>query len=189
MTEPMTIDLDRLLKLRLVVARYGEMDGAGWWNTNGVLGRRGGLLMSRGFPKTRHFAQARLVFEVARSRCTQRFSIVPGAITLWNLPAQLEEEFDARWAHWIRESESWAEFFDSLEGCSGDLLAMLREHALVDSEQENEVARMRRSAEGRSVPLAGTRKVDDETITLLAASFSRGEKGKPAIPYAVVESL
>ncbi len=27
------IDLDRLLKLRLLVARFGEMDLARWWNT------------------------------------------------------------------------------------------------------------------------------------------------------------
>ena len=29
------IDLDRLLRLRLVVARSGEMDLARWWNTKG----------------------------------------------------------------------------------------------------------------------------------------------------------
>ena len=27
------LDLDRLLRLRLVVARHGEMDLAEWWNT------------------------------------------------------------------------------------------------------------------------------------------------------------
>ena len=31
-------DLDLLFKLRLLVARYGEMDVAKWWNTNGILG-------------------------------------------------------------------------------------------------------------------------------------------------------
>jgi hypothetical protein len=33
------IDFDRLLKLRLVVGRVGEMDLAKWWNTRGQLGR------------------------------------------------------------------------------------------------------------------------------------------------------
>jgi len=160
------------------------MDGAGWWNTNGVLDKKGGLLMSRGFPKTRRFAQARLVFEVARSRSTERFPSAPGTITLWNLPAQLEEAFDSRWAEWLENSDSWKAFFDSLEGRTGDLLAMLRDRDLLDPQQESEVGRLRRSAEGRSVPLSGARKVDDETITLLAAGFSRGEKGKPAIPFA-----
>ena len=41
-----TIDLNRLFKLRLIVARYGEMDGARWWNTDGVLGRKGSVLSS-----------------------------------------------------------------------------------------------------------------------------------------------
>jgi hypothetical protein len=31
-------DLDQLLKLRVIVARFGEMDVAGWWNTKGQLG-------------------------------------------------------------------------------------------------------------------------------------------------------
>ena len=97
----MTIDLRRLFKLRLIVARHGEMDGARWWNTNGVLGSKGSLLMSRGFPKTHHFAQARLVFEVARARSAARFPSVPGCITLWDLPADVEDEFDAQWAQWL----------------------------------------------------------------------------------------
>ena len=40
MTE-VPLDLDRLLKLRLVVARFGEMDGARWWNTSGQLATSG----------------------------------------------------------------------------------------------------------------------------------------------------
>ena len=40
------ISLDRLLKLRLVVARHGEMDRAGWWNTNGMLGRHGAIALA-----------------------------------------------------------------------------------------------------------------------------------------------
>ena len=44
-----SIDLDPLLRLRLVVARYGEMDRAGWWNTNGMLGRYGAIVLERGF--------------------------------------------------------------------------------------------------------------------------------------------
>lgn len=181
-------DFNRLLKLRLIVARFGEMDGAGWWNTNGVLDNKGGLLLGRGFPNTRRFAQARLVFEVARTRSAERFPAVPGCITLWSLPAKLEEELDARWAQWLEKSSSWTEFFDSLEGNNDDLLEMMRDRDLLDSRQESEVSRMRRSSGGRVIPLSGIRQVDDETITLLAAGFSRGEQGKPAIPYARVEA-
>jgi hypothetical protein len=51
-----TIDFKRLFKLRLVVARHGEMDAARWWNTQGVLGPRGLSVLKRGFPKTHCFA-------------------------------------------------------------------------------------------------------------------------------------
>ena len=182
-----SIDLERLLQLRLVVARYGEMDNARWWNTNGVLGRKGSLLMSRGFPKTRRFAQARLVFEVARTRSAERFQAVPGCVTLWDLPANVEDAFDAQWAEWLDDCASWSEFFDGLQEQDGELLKALRAHDLLGSDHEQQVSRMRRSAEGRSVPIPGIRQVDDDTITLLAAGFSRGEITKPAVPYARVE--
>jgi hypothetical protein len=181
------VDLNRLLKLRLIVARHGEMDGARWWNTDGVLGRKGSLLMSRGFRKTHNFAQARLVFEVARARSAERFPAVPGCFTLWDLPANVEDEFDAQWAEWLDDGESWAEFFDELQAQGADLLEVLRTHGLLDPDQEDQVSRMRRSAEGRSVPLSGARSIDNDTITLLAAGFSRGEESKPAIPYTRVE--
>jgi hypothetical protein len=56
------IDFDRLLKLRLVVARVDEMDLAKWWNTRGQLGRLGTATVRRGVPRTHYFAQARSVF-------------------------------------------------------------------------------------------------------------------------------
>jgi hypothetical protein len=182
------LDLSHLLKLRLIVARHGEMDGARWWNTNGVLGPKGKLLMSRGFPKTHHFAQARLVFEVARARSAERFPAVPGCITLWDLPANVEDEFDAQWADWLDDGVSWAEFFDGLQVQDGDLLTALKTNGLLDSDHDAQVSQMRRSAEGRSVQISGTHHVDDDTVTLLAAGFSRGETNKPAIPYARVDS-
>jgi hypothetical protein len=52
-TETQTLpafDLERLFKLRLVVARTGEMDVARWWNTKGQLGRMGASVLRRGFP-------------------------------------------------------------------------------------------------------------------------------------------
>ena len=182
------IDLSRLLKLRLIVARHGEMDAARWWNTNGVLGRKGSLLMSRGFPKTHHFAQARLVFEVARARSAERFHTAAGCITLWKLPASVEDDFDAQWPEWLDEAEAWSEFFQSIQTCADDLLEILRAHDLINTEQAEQVSRMHRSAEDRAVQLPGECSVDDDTITLLAAAFSRGEATKPAIPFAQVEA-
>ena len=105
------VDFDRLLRLRLVVARFGEMDGAMWWDTKGLLGRQGALLMSRGFAKTHHFAQARVVFSVATARSREVFD-PPQCMTLWSLPAALEDQFDARWHHWLDERDAWRPFFE-----------------------------------------------------------------------------
>jgi len=140
--------------------------------------------MSRGFPKTHRFARARLVFEVARSRSLERFPAVPNCATLWNLPAELEDAFDERWSRWLDEQSTWEDFVDGLDGIDKDLLASLRERELLTPDQEAEVQKMRRAAEDRAVPLSGTRTINNETISLLAAGFSRGEIGKPAVPYA-----
>ncbi len=184
-----TVDFDRLLKLRLVVARVGEMDLARWWNTNGVLGRKGRILLSRGFPRTHFFAQARTVFTVATARSHEVFD-PPGCMTLWSLPAEIEDRFDAHWQTWLEQREQWMAFFSRLEAIrSHDLLKPMMELGLLAADQMERVARLRRSAQGRSIPLPGTYQPDDDTCTLLAAGFARGEAGKPAIPYARLEGI
>ena len=44
---PPAVDRTHLLKLRLVVARHGEMEAARWWNSQNVLGRHGTRRRSR----------------------------------------------------------------------------------------------------------------------------------------------
>ena len=184
---PTDIDLTRLFKLRLVVARHGEMDAARWWNTNGILGRRGSMVLKRGFPSTHYFAQARIAFAVARSRCHELFD-PPGCMTLWDLPADIEDQFDERWQDWLDEGDQWEPVFEKLAATEPrDLLQMLDAFDLTDGSQVEAVGKLRRSAEGRSVPLAGSHRPDDDIITLLAAGFARGEPGSPAIPYARLE--
>ena len=187
MTE-LTVDFDHLLKLRLVVARHGEMDAARWWNTQGVLGRRGAVVLKRGFPTTHAFAQARIVFEVARGRCRELFD-PPGCMTLWNLPADVEDQFEEHWQGWLDKGENWAPFFDELASYDGDdLLKALGKLNLISQSQLEAVGKLRRSAENRAVPLPGTHQPNDNIITLLAAGFSRGESGNPAIPYARLDA-
>ncbi|MCK8602713.1 BrxE family protein [Desulfoferrobacter suflitae] len=94
------IDFTRLFKLHLTVARYGEMDVAKWWNTRGILGRYGTIAISRGFPRTHRFARARIAFAVARSRCEEVFN-PPGCMTLWSLPAPVEDQFESQWQDWL----------------------------------------------------------------------------------------
>ncbi len=184
-----TIDLPRLLKLRLAVARHGEMDCARWWNTQGVLSARGALLYARGFPTSHPFARARLVMAVARARSAEVFS-PPSAITLWSLPGPLEEAFDEHWSAWLDDAPTWLPFFDRLATHRGsDLLALLDDLRLLTPAHHAAYAGLRHSSENRAVLLPSTvTRPTDDTITLLAAAFARGEPGALAVPYARLES-
>jgi hypothetical protein len=177
------IDYDRLLKLRLVVARFGEMDIAKWWNTRGQLGGLGAAALRRGFPRTHHFAQARSVFAVAAHRCAEVFD-PPESVTLWRLPEVIEEEFDARWEHWLDNAPEWALFFRQLEGLQGtDLLSALSAFEIVSERAAAAVSRLRRSNEGRTVPLPGVFSGTADDVALLALGFARGEVGALAVPF------
>jgi hypothetical protein len=179
-----TPNLDRLLKLRLIVARFGEMDIAKWWNTKGQLGRLGTAALRRGFPRTHYFAQARSVFAVAAHRCTEVFD-PPGCVTLWRLSESIEEEFDARWEQWLDSAAEWTPFFERLEKLPGtDLASILRGFELVSDHDLEAFAKLRRSAEGRAVPLPGIFSETHADIALLALGFARGEPGGLAVPYA-----
>jgi hypothetical protein len=179
-----TIDVDRVLQLRLVVARFGEMDVAKWWNTKGQLGRLGSPALRRGFPRTHHFAQARSVFAVAAHRCAEVFE-APGCVTLWRLPEAIEEEFDSRWEHWLDHAAEWQPFFQKLEELQGtDLVAALRWFEVISDADADGLTRLRRSVEGRAVPLPRVFSPTNADITLLALGFARAEVGALAVPYA-----
>lgn len=176
---------DRILKYRLVLARYGEMDGACWWNTKGILGRQGATVLQRGLPATHSFAQARVAFAVARARCEAVFS-APGSVTLWTLPASTEDRFETKWQEWLDEPERWTPFFERLasEGVD-DLLGTLKELALLTDRDVEAVGRLKRSAQGNAVKVPTDGEAD--LLALLAAGFARGERGKLAVPYAYLD--
>ena len=179
-----TLDLERLLTLRLVVARFGEMDIARWWNTKGQLGRKGTAALRRGFPRTHYFAQARAVFAVAAQRCREVFD-PPGCVTLWRLPEAIEVEFDARWERWLDQTSVWQPVFEKLESVEGaDLIVALRAFEVVNDRDVEAVAHLRRTAEGRAVPLPEVFSGTDDEVALLAIGFALGEIEAPAIPYA-----
>ncbi len=178
------IDLERLLKLRAVVARYGEMDRAKWWNTRGQMGALGTAALRRGFPRTHYFAQARSVFAVAAHRCSEIFN-PPECVSLWRLTDDVEEEFDARWEGWLDRADEWTTFFRRIESLQGtDLVATLAGLELVTANQVEAFGRLRRAADGRAVPLPGPFSGTDDDVGLLALGFARGEVGAPTVPYA-----
>ena len=181
------IDYDRLLRLRLVVARAGEMDLQAWWNTKGLLSRRGNALFVRGFPRTAPFAQGRAVMFVARDRCRELWN-PPACATLWSLPPSVEEALDDQWQRWLDQPEHWLSFFESLQGISGDLLHDVKALALVTDADLARAKELKRTADGRAVLLPGSRSLDEATITDLALGFFRGERGAPAVPYVRLEA-
>lgn len=179
----MNFDPSHLFKLRLVVARFGEMDCAGWWNTRGILGAMGRSALARGFPHTHYFAQARIACSVAAARCQTVFN-PPGCATLWNLPAEIEDSIEQNWPQWCQKSDEWSAFFDSLAAPSSkSLLDLLLEFSLIDSATVEAVSLLKRTAEGRSVTLTGSGMLNESSIKLLAAAFSKGEPQKLAVPY------
>lgn len=179
-----SIDYDRLFKLRLVVARHGEADCMNWWNTRGVLGPMGKTVYSRGFPRTAPFAQARVVFAVARARSKELWNPI-GCATLWSLPPEVEDAFDDHWQQWTDQGQDWQAFFAAVAGLGGgDLLEHLRALDIIDADTERAARELKRSADGRAVLLSGIPSIDDPTLALLGAGFCRGERNAPAIPYA-----
>ncbi|WP_421378534.1 BrxE family protein [Paraburkholderia sp. DD10] len=178
------IDFEKLLRLRLVVARFGELDNARWWNTKGQLGKLGASVLRRGFPLTYRFAQARSVFAVAAQRCDEVFR-PPGCVTLWSMPEAIEEDFDACWERWLDHASNWTPFFERIETLgSTDLVDILRDVGLVTETEVDAYSRLRRAAEGRAVPLPGIFDGTDASVALLALGFARGEIGALVVPYA-----
>lgn len=178
-------DYERLLGLRLVVARFGEMDIASWWDTKGMLGKIGRVAVSRGLPKTHWFAQARAVFEVARARCREIYNPSDG-VTLWDLPADVESGFEARWQEWIEEQPTWQSVFHSLEAIGDDLSVALTAIAQLPPSAIEGMKRMKRAADQKAIPLGEVSNVTVDLISRLAAGFCKGEPGRVSVPFAKV---
>jgi hypothetical protein len=177
------LDVRRLMQLRLAVGRFGEMDRAKWWNTKGLLGGLGEMALSRGFPKSHPLARARAVFSVAAARCREVFD-PPQGITLWNLPPEVEDQFQNAWAEWLDDLEPWADFIDRVDAHQhSDLLEALVALAVLDVKIVEQAKKLKRAPDGRSVVLPGDGEFSDETIALLAAGFHRSEPAKLAVPY------
>jgi hypothetical protein len=186
--ENRSVDLERLLKLRVVVGRVGEMDLAQWWNTRGQLGPLGAAALRRGLPRTHYFAQARSVFAVASHRCTEVFD-PPDSVTLWRLPSEIEDAFDAHWEQWLDAANDWSPFFLKVATLEGsDLGPSLQALDLVDGDDMKALSRLKTAAEGRAVPIPEPFNGIDADITQLALAFALGRTGAPSVPYAKVAS-
>ena len=182
--EPKAINYERLFKLRLTVARVGEMDLAKWWNSNGQLGPQGASVLRRGLPRTHYFAQTRSVCMVAAARCAQIFD-PPGSVTLWRLTDALEERLDVLWEGWLDDAGSWRPFFERVAGVkSTDVPGSLKEFGLVTDEEMAAGRSLKKSADGRSIQMPGLFDGGRQTVAMLALSFAAGSPGNLVVPYA-----
>jgi hypothetical protein len=178
------VDLEHLLKLRVVVARVGEMDLAKWWNTTGQLGRYGDAAVRRGLPRTHSFAQARSVAAVAAYRCDEVFNL-GNTVTLWRLPASVEERYEARWEYWLDNAADWSAFFSEVAAISSaDLEGALQTFNLVTEQGVAAARAMEPGPGGRSLPLPDTFTGSRADLEMLALGFGRGAVGALAVPYA-----
>src|SRR5205814_4997046 len=121
----------------------------------------------------------------AAARCAEVFE-PPGCVTLWRLPEATEEEFDAQWEHWLDNADEWTAFFQKVESLQGnDLTKILRAFEIVNDQELNAYSKLRRSAEGRAVPLPSLFSGTDADVALLALGFARAEVNALAVPYAM----
>ena len=176
-------DLDWLLRLRLAVARCGEMDCARWWNTDGQLGRRGSTVLRRGFPRTHHFAQARSVFAASAARCAEVFAL-PGSATLWWLGEEVEEAFDLQWEVWLDHAADWTQYFEMLAQSTSPAPAeMFGQLGLVETSQIAGLEALKVDPSGRSVRVAEAFDGSRDAVALLAVGFAKGSVGSLVVPY------
>lgn len=182
-----TIDLIQLAKLRICVARFGEMDRAGWWNSKGMLGSSGRSVLSRGLPRTAPFAQARVACAVAAHRCQELFA-PPECLTLWNLSPEIENALEGSWPLWSSDLEGdgggWKSFFDRVASRDGDdLCGELAQEGLLDEAVRKELSGLPTGAGGSSIALPGTGELTPGTAQLLAGAFSLNPNRELAVPY------
>lgn len=177
-------NIDQIAKLRMAVARFGEMDRSKWWNTKGLLSSLGEMAIARGFPKTHVFARSRAVFSVARIRSEEVFN-PPNSFTLWRLPVELEDRVEDAWANWLESPEPWIEFLSRLEECSKGkgVMETLSKLELLSKASVEKASSLRRADDLRSVPIKPSKKSSQHAIELLAAAHESSEPGKLAVPF------
>jgi hypothetical protein len=176
------IDLERLFRLRAAVGRFGEMDAAGWWNTQGVLGARGAAVYKRGLPETHFLARVRVVTAVAAERSRTIYPAT-GVATLWSLPPALERSLSFRERSWATNGsrDSSADFAAAVQSPSGDLSAWLSELGLVDKAVAEKASGIEPDQGGKGVPVPGP--VTNEAIQLLALGHGRGGVKNLVVPF------
>ena len=101
----------------------------------------------------------------------------------------MEEEFEAHWERWLDQADQWNSFFLELEALREiELKSVLQTFNLITDEDAELFSRLRRSAEGRAVPLPAPFTATNREVASLALGFARGAPGALAVPYARLDN-
>jgi len=91
----------------------------------------------------------------------------------------------SHWERWLDQVDEWKPFFQRLESLQeNDLKITLQSFGLLTGDESELFSRLRRSAEGRAVPLPAPFTSSNQDVASLALGFARGEPGSLAVPYA-----
>jgi hypothetical protein len=184
-THPYAQAIGHILTLRTIVARAGEKDNMGWWDSD-ALSSAGSYVLQRLFPRSVSWAGIRLAIEAA----TIRHRAVLGdqtALSLFQLGEEWEPRVNSRLGQSYgggapplipRSVQSPSELQAVLEECGDfglgnwaapDLLELFDSHTL-------EVGQVR-------APRLLSPEEMVRWTSILAASYAKGEKGRLVVPY------
>jgi hypothetical protein len=97
----------------------------------------------------------------------------------------VEAEFEAHWERWLDHADQWKSFFLELEALKEiELQSALQSFNLINDEDIEQFSRLRRSAEGRAVPLPTPFTATNRDVGCLALGFARGGTSALTVPYA-----
>lgn len=173
----------RVLVARLYIARLGEADVQGWWQTDGVLGSDGAYVGRRVLPLTHATARARVVLAVARHACGERHPD-PSARHLFSLGPTAEDMVDALLAQRLSDQAFWSELLPHLEALDrhADLRQVLTASGIVREEDLKVIEPLPLGPGGRSLPTPSGSDTD-ETLWRLTAGFVRSTHRNLVVPF------
>lgn len=177
--------IDLILRLRLIVARAGEKDGLGWWDSD-ALSPAGAYVLQRIFPRSASWAGIELAIEAATIRHKGMLGSLP-ALSLFTLGAEWDHRVSGYMQHLLRERQVVP--IPGTIQSSSELAELLRESGGVTSDDfpppeaatlfEPQVLEVGQTQ--NQGPLSAEEVL--RLVKLLTASYTRGDKGRLLVPY------
>ena len=172
----------QVLVARLCIARLGEADVQGWWQTDGVLGSDGAYVGRRVLPLTHATARARVVLAVARHACGERHP-APTARHLFSLGPRAEDVLDALLAQRLSDQAFWSELLPRLEALDrhAEPRQVLTASGIVRQEDLKLIEALSLGPGGRSLPTPFGNDIGD-AVRRLTAGFVRSTHRNLVVP-------